>query len=77
MELIRIGKLIERHYGIPQDIEWAFDNHLSFPDNMMILQSRPETVWSRKKRGPVLTPRANLLEMMVDRLKEGRRLRSA
>ncbi len=77
MELTRIGKLIERHYGIPQDIEWAFDNNLPFPDNMMILQSRPETVWTRKKREPVLTPRANLLEMMVDRLKEGRRIKSA
>jgi pyruvate,water dikinase len=75
MELTRIGKLIERHYGMPQDIEWAFDDNLPFPDNMMILQSRPETVWSQKKREPVLTPRASLLEMMVDRLKEGRRLR--
>ena len=76
LEITRLGKLIERHYGRPQDIEWAIDNDLPFPANMLILQSRPETVWSlKKKEQPVFTPRATILEMMVDRLKEGRRLR--
>jgi pyruvate,water dikinase len=40
-----IGRQIERHYGRPQDIEWAIDRHSR---EIMLLQSRPETVWSNK-----------------------------
>jgi len=42
---------IEQHYGQPQDIEWAFDRELSFPKNLLILQSRPVTVWGNQKSG--------------------------
>jgi pyruvate, water dikinase len=40
-----IGRQIERHYGRPQDIEWAIDRHTQ---QILLLQSRPETVWSNK-----------------------------
>jgi pyruvate, water dikinase len=40
-----IGRQIERHYGRPQDIEWAIDRHTQ---RILLLQSRPETVWSNK-----------------------------
>jgi pyruvate,water dikinase len=40
-----VGRQIERHYGRPQDIEWAIDRHTQ---NILLLQSRPETVWSNK-----------------------------
>jgi pyruvate,water dikinase len=40
-----IGRQIERHYGRPQDIEWAIDRHT---ERILLLQSRPETVWSNK-----------------------------
>lgn len=46
--LAELAKLIEEHYGIPQDVEWAIDRGLSFPKNIYIVQSRPETVWSLK-----------------------------
>lgn len=36
---------IEKHYGRPQDIEWALDKELKFPKNLLILQSRPVTAW--------------------------------
>jgi pyruvate,water dikinase len=76
LELTRLGKLIERHYGTPQDIEWAIDKDLPFPQNVLLLQSRPETVWSRKKREqPLFKPRDNVLEMMVEQLKEGLKLK--
>ena len=47
--LAELAKLIEQHYGRAQDIEWAIDRDLSFPENVFIVQSRPETVWSVKK----------------------------
>ena len=54
IKLAEIGKRIERHYGMPQDIEWAIDRDLPFPENVFITQSRPETVWSKKKKEPVI-----------------------
>jgi pyruvate, water dikinase len=48
--LAELGKRIEQHYGVPQDIEWAIDRDLRFPDNVVVLQSRPETVWSQRVR---------------------------
>ena len=49
-KLAELGKKIEEHYGNPQDIEWAIDKDMSFPENIFIVQSRPETVWSLKKK---------------------------
>lgn len=42
IEIAKVGKLIERHFGRPQDIEWAVDR--DSPGNpVFILQTRPET----------------------------------
>ncbi|HDD40156.1 MAG TPA: phosphoenolpyruvate synthase, partial [Nitrososphaeria archaeon] len=49
VELAKIAKRIEQHYGVPQDIEFAVDRDLPFPQNLFIVQSRPETVWSMKE----------------------------
>ncbi len=40
-----VARAIERHYGCAQDIEWAVDR---MSGEILILQSRPETVWSAK-----------------------------
>jgi pyruvate,water dikinase len=48
--LAEIGRRIETHYGHPQDVEWAIDRQLG---ELFILQSRPETVWSRKPRAAI------------------------
>ena len=45
-----LARRAERHYGCPQDVEWAIDPARPADDNVVLLQSRPETVWSRKKR---------------------------
>jgi pyruvate, water dikinase len=47
--ICRMAKTVEKHYRCPQDIEWALDADLPDGQNLMLLQSRPETVWSRKK----------------------------
>jgi len=52
VELARLGKRIHEHYGSPQDIEWAIDLDIPFPENTFIVQSRPETVWSQRKVEP-------------------------
>jgi pyruvate,water dikinase len=44
-----IARQVERHYGRAQDIEWAVDRH----GHILLLQSRPETVWSAKDAAPV------------------------
>ncbi len=48
-ELAKLAKEIEKHYGLPMDIEWAIDEVEHFPENIFIVQARPETVWSQKK----------------------------
>jgi len=53
-ELVRIARRIEDYYGCPQDIEWAIDKDCPFPENVFIVQSRPETVWSQRPKEPVL-----------------------
>jgi pyruvate,water dikinase len=49
IELARRGKQIEQHYGLPQDIEWVIDKDLPFPDNIFFVQTRPETIWTKKE----------------------------
>lgn len=48
-KLAELAIKIEKHYGAPQDIEWAIDKDLPFPQNVFIVQARPETVWSVRK----------------------------
>ncbi len=55
-ELVQIAMLArrsEQHYGCPQDVEWAIDRHLPAGENVVMLQSRPETVWSQKQTGSI------------------------
>ncbi len=49
IELAKLALKIEEHYKRPMDIEWAIDADLKFPDNIFIVQARPETFWSSKK----------------------------
>ena len=49
LKLAQLAKQIEKHYGKPMDIEWAIDQDLSYPQNMFIVQARPETVFGTKE----------------------------
>jgi pyruvate,water dikinase len=44
----KLAKALEKTAGCPQDVEFAFDADLPEGENLLALQSRPETVWSRK-----------------------------
>ncbi len=48
IEIALLARKAEKHYGCPQDVEWAIDRHLPTGANVVMLQSRPETVWSQK-----------------------------
>lgn len=53
-----IGRQCEKHYGKPQDIEWAVERETG---RILLLQSRPETVWAAKEAAvaPVAAPADN------------------
>jgi pyruvate,water dikinase len=46
----KLARRAEKYYGCPQDVEWALDPTLPERQNVVLLQSRPETVWSRRAR---------------------------
>ena len=62
--IARLAKTAEQHYGSPQDIEWAVDADLPEGENVILLQSRPETVWSKKGPKTVVSPGAKAGDFM-------------
>ncbi|WP_342357785.1 PEP/pyruvate-binding domain-containing protein [Nesterenkonia sp. AY15] len=46
-----MAKRAEKHYGLPQDVEWALDADLPAGENLMLLQARPETVHANRAPG--------------------------
>jgi len=50
IELAKLALKIEQHYGRPMDIEWAIDSDIQFPDNVFVVQARPETYWTSKQK---------------------------
>ena len=71
-ELVKTAKTIESHYGRPMDIEWAIDKDFAFPENIFIVQARPETVWSQRKTESKIgakTGRQLLMEQAMKRIK--------
>ncbi len=71
----KLAKAAELHFKTPQDIEWAIDAELPPGQAVMLLQSRPETVWSRKARKPVTTSLSRGMAGMVHTLVRGVKLR--
>jgi pyruvate, water dikinase len=60
-EIAKAGVRLEERFGLPQDVEWAIDSDLSFPHNVILLQTRNEVM--AKKKDPV----DQLLDLMVTR----------
>ena len=71
-KLVEMGKTIETHYKRAMDIEWAIDKGFPFPENIFILQARPETVWSQRKAKSVIGAKTGyqlLMEQAMKRIK--------
>lgn len=47
-EIARVAKSVEKRLGCAQDMEWAVDQDMSFPQNLFWLQTRPAKVQARK-----------------------------
>ena len=74
-KLAELAKRIEKHYGKPMDIEWAIDQDLSFPENMMLVQARPETIFGSKtmEASKMEENKAQDLKVIVRGISAGRR----
>ena len=55
-EIVKMGKILEEYFGVPQDVEWAVDQDMAFPGNIILLQTRPE----------IIAPRQNPVDQVVD-----------
>jgi pyruvate,water dikinase len=67
-ELVAIARRVEAHYGSPQDIEWAVSRSAPAGENVVLLQSRPETVWAEKDRAKVAAPTARAFDHVLNLL---------
>ena len=63
-----LARRAEKHYGCPQDVEWALDKHLPAGENVVMLQSRPETVWSQKPKKSVSSGGYDAMSSIVSTL---------
>lgn len=48
IEIVKTGKSVEKQLGCAQDMEWAVDGDLPFPQNIFWLQTRPAKVQAKK-----------------------------
>ena len=64
--LADVGRQVEAHYGAPQDIEWALlDGDAPAAERIVLLQSRPETVWAAREAPPVAAPKARAADHVL------------
>ncbi|MBN1106053.1 MAG: PEP/pyruvate-binding domain-containing protein [Deltaproteobacteria bacterium] len=61
-EIGRLGKVLEAHFGVPQDTEWAVDQDLQCPESVVLLQTRAEVIAEQKK------PVDRILDLMLSRM---------
>jgi pyruvate, water dikinase len=55
--LVAVGKRVEKHFGAPQDIEWAFDP----TGDLFVLQSRPVTGLAKPEPTPAPTSAMSMI----------------
>jgi pyruvate,water dikinase len=47
-EVGRLAVMLEKHFGVPQDAEWAIDEDFPFPENIILLQTRAAVIVQKK-----------------------------
>lgn len=66
IELTKISKKVEAHFGCCQDIEYSISATLPFPESIFLVQARPESVWGKKKKESVLGKKTGM-EMLFEK----------
>jgi pyruvate,water dikinase len=64
-EIGKLGKVLEEHFGVPQDVEWAVEEGKPLPENVILLQTRAEII--AKTKAPV----DKIVDLMLDRISKG------
>ena len=64
-EIGKLGKILENHFGVAQDAEWAIDQDLPFPESVIMLQTRAEVIAQRK------SPVDQIVDLMLNRPSSG------
>lgn len=67
--IARLARQAEKHFGRPQDIEWAVTVNDAGESTVHLLQSRPETVWSNKPRQVstgIMSPVAGVINNLLN-----------
>jgi phosphoenolpyruvate synthase/pyruvate phosphate dikinase len=70
-----LGKRLERALGAPQDVEWALGPGAAGERELFLLQTRPETVWARRRGRQVAAPGTTLMERMLKTMQTPIRLK--
>jgi len=60
-EIGRLGRILEDHFGTPQDLEWAIDDDLAQGENLFLLQTRPA----------IVSKSTSTMNILLDIFKEG------
>ena len=63
LKLAELAKKIETERHAPQDIEWA----INVAGEILVLQVRPETVWSRRTPSALLSPSKSPVSYLLSR----------
>ncbi len=59
--LVEVGSRVERHFGSPQDVEWAIARDGELPSSLYVLQSRPVTTGPKRPEKPKAASAMSLL----------------
>jgi pyruvate,water dikinase len=61
IEISRVARSVEKRLGCPQDMEWAVDQDLNFPESIFWLQTRPAKVAVKK----IVSPALHIADLMA------------
>jgi pyruvate,water dikinase len=64
LEIARVARSVEKSLGCPQDMEWAVDQDLNFPESIFWLQTRPAKVAAKK----MVSPAVHIADLIAKKL---------
>lgn len=64
LEIARVARSVEKSLGCPQDMEWAVDQDLNFPESIFWLQTRPAKTAAKK----MVSPAVHIADLIAKKL---------